>query len=50
MCSIIGEFATAGTYLATMPRALASERTSVTRDCFPYPNQSTSLASRRMGD
>jgi len=47
MCSITGEFATAGTYLATMPRALASERTSVTRDSFPYPNHSTFFASRR---
>ena len=50
MCSITGEFATAGTYLATMPRAVASEKMSATRESFPYPNHSTSSASRRTGN
>src|SRR4029077_8362574 len=35
--------------LATMPRAVASERTSLTRVSFPYPNESASCASGRRG-
>src|ERR1700748_1729015 len=49
MCAITGESAIAGTYLATMPRAVASERTSLTRASFPYPNEFTSFASGRRG-
>src|SRR6185437_3880006 len=49
MCAITGESATAGTYLATMSRAVASERTSLTRASFPYPNESASFASGRRG-